>query len=341
MRSRRTASPVPPASPARRGGPVLEILESDAPIDALRRYLAGVGESPTPLDSQVVVRTATLLLESFGRERRGSDEVRQLVDLVLSRWTSLPDRDGFHGTELLSTALSMLGDDPPRLARLVAALPESPTGEVLLELAAAHARVDDRRRMLDAVRRALEAGLLPSEVRSHPDLAARLARPDRDLDALLEFATHPRVPVDVERHVPEVRSALRRLVRTLEGLGVRPRLPAPASLDHVLETERLVGIELPNDARALLTLTDGAELWEKKFLGCDDYRRGPARIGDRVAIANWGQPDDWLLYDPDGRTRGGEPGYVLVIDAAESIEHDLVGVLDLIVATASDVLGTN
>ena len=68
---------------------------------------------------------------------------------------------------------------------------------------------------------------------------------------------------------------------------------------------------------------------------------GATGIDECVPIANWGQPNDWLLFDPRGKIRGGEPGYVLMLNADELPIDDLVAALDRIARIAADVLGTN
>ena len=43
-------------------------------------------------------------------------------------------------------------------------------------------------------------------------------------------------------------------------------------LDAILDAERARKISLPNDYRALLTITNGMQLWEHEFFGAGDYR---------------------------------------------------------------------
>jgi hypothetical protein len=194
-------------------------------------------------------------------------------------------------------------------------------------------------------------------VRRDGDFADRLADPD--LLDLLDGARAPAIPVDVEPHVEPVREALDALLSTLDDFGHHGKLSPPASLDAVLAAERAKKIQLPNDYRALLTITDGFAIWDNEFLGTKDYRTdtalaksareylessasyGATGIDECVPIANWGQPNDWLLFDPRGKIRGGEPGYVLMLNADELPIDDLVAALDRIARIAADVLGTN
>ena len=135
---------------------------------------------------------------------------------------------------------------------------------------------------------------------------------------------------------------------TLEEFGEQGQLDSPTTLDNVLATEQAQRIQLPNDYRALLTLADGMKLWDNEFFGTRDYRGdtplaksaraylemsagyGATGIDDCVPLANWGQPTDWLLYDPRGTIRRGEPGYVLMLNADELPLDDLVAALERI-----------
>ena len=60
-----------------------------------------------------------------------------------------------------------------------------------------------------------------------------------------------------------------------------------------------------------------------------------------MPLANWGQPNDWLLYDPRGRIRGGAAGYVAVLGADEVALEDLTAALVWLEELARDILGTN
>ncbi|MEO7096992.1 MAG: hypothetical protein ABI175_27280, partial [Polyangiales bacterium] len=68
---------------------------------------------------------------------------------------------------------------------------------------------------------------------------------------------------------------------------------------------------------------------------------GATGIDECIPLANWGQPNDWLLYDPHGAMRRGEPGYVLMLNADELPLADLVAVLQRIERIATDILSTN
>ncbi len=50
-------------------------------------------------------------------------------------------------------------------------------------------------------------------------------------------------------------------------------------------------------------------------------------IADCIPLANWGQPNDWLLYDPRGTFRGGEPGHVVMLNTEEHPVTDLCDAL--------------
>jgi hypothetical protein len=159
--------------------------------------------------------------------------------------------------------------------------------------------------------------------------------------------------------VPGVRAALDSLVGTLREYGEQVELRPPVRLDAILDAERAHKISLPNDYRALLTITNGMKLWEHEFFGAGDYREatplaaraarwiemaasyGASGVEDCVPLACWGQPNDWLVYDPRGRLRGGDPGYVLMLNADEHALTDLSAALAHLEDIAREVLGTN
>jgi hypothetical protein len=159
--------------------------------------------------------------------------------------------------------------------------------------------------------------------------------------------------------VPIVRASLDSAVKTLREYGEVAKLEPPASLDAILAAERTRKVQLPNDYRALLTMCDGLTLWDHTFFGTVDYRNettlaksarayiesalqvGRTGIDECVPLANWGQPNDWLLYDPHGHVRGGAPGYVLMLNADECPLDGLAHALDRFERIARDVLGTN
>jgi hypothetical protein len=131
-----------------------------------------------------------------------------------------------------------------------------------------------------------------------------------------------------------VRQAVDDLVTELDRLGQPATKRPPASLEDVLAAERESRIQLPNDYRAMLTITDGLAAWEHTFYSTTDYRSAEL-VRDCVPIANGARPTDWLLYDPRGQ------GYVLMLDADELPLDDLVAALDRIGRIAADVLATN
>ncbi|MDB4964214.1 MAG: hypothetical protein JWP01_4213 [Myxococcales bacterium] len=339
------------------GGRVVEILDDEQPINALRRYLANIPGHASVQEGQVALGSAQLMLLPIAREHRGGPEVKELLDLVLSRWDAFPDQAGFHAQEFLRNAFAAVGDDPDRIALLRAHVPHDPQPELLFNIACAHAIMGDKRAMLDALREAIAGGVTAAQIRRDDDFTPFLD--DDDFTELLDGASSPPIPVDIEPHIEPVRSALDALLSTLREFGEQGRLHPPASLDLVLSAERTRKVQLPNDFRALLTLADGLAVWEHEFFGTKDYRTdtelarsarrylessasyGATGIDECVPIANWGQPNDWLLYDPRGKIRGGEPGYVLMLNADELAIDDLVAALDRIARIAADVLGTN
>jgi len=359
--------PTAPARPAPRvppvlvrpagGGRVVEILDAEQPIEALRRYLAKIVGTASVQEGQVALGSAQLMLLPIAREHRGGAEVKALLDLVLSRWVAFPDPAGFHAQEFLRNAFAAVGEDRERIAQLLELVPAEPSSELLLAIACAHAIAGDRPAMVAALRGAIAAGVTAAQVRRDGDLARFLDDPE--LLELLDGARAPAIPVDLDPHLEPVREALDALVSTLEDLGQRGTLNPPATLDLVLSAERAKKIQLPNDYRALLTIADGFSIWDNAFLGTIDYRTdtplaksareylemsagyGATGIDECVPIANWGQPNDWLLFDPHGTIRGGEPGYVLMLNADELPIDDLVAALDRIARIAADVLGTN
>jgi hypothetical protein len=343
---------------ALRSSPVVEILDDPHPIVALRRFLESIRGDATQQQAQIALGAAQLMLLPIAREHRGGAEVKELVDLVLHRWDDFGERrTGFHAQEFLRNALSAIGVDRDRIARLEALVPPNASAELLFNLACAHAVARDKVALLRAVDAALEAGATPAQFRrdadflpyqQDPDVALRLARADV-----------PQIPVDVEPHVPGVRAALDSLVGTLREYGEQVELRPPVRLDAILDAERAHKISLPNDYRALLTITNGMKLWEHEFFGAGDYREatplaaraarwvqmaasyGASGLEDCVPLACWGQPNDWLVYDPRGRLRGGDPGYVLMLDADEHALTDLTAALAHLEVIARDVLGTN
>ncbi len=341
-----------------RSSPVVEILDDAYPIGALRRFLDSIKGEATEQQAQIALGSAQLLLLPIAREHRGGPEVKELVDLVLERWNDFgARRTGFHAQEFLRNAFAGIGVDRERIARLESLIPPRAGAELLFNVACAHAVARDMVAMLRAVERALDAGASPAEFRRDSDFAPYVADPD--LLAVLARAEMPPIPVDVDPHVAPVRKALDSLVATLRELGMRVELRPPVRLDAILDAERARKISLPNDYRALLTISNGMDVWEQKFFAAGDFREptklalraqqflqtsaqsGAIGIEDCIPLASWGQPSDWLLYDPRGNIRGGDPGYVLVQNADEVPLPGLVAALARIEHIARDVLGTN
>jgi hypothetical protein len=150
------------------------------------------------------------------------------------------------------------------------------------------------------------------------------------IDLLDEEVSLPAIPVRIEPHVRRVRQAVDALVTELERLGQPATTNPPASLEDVLAAERAARIQLPNDYRAMLTITDGLAAWEHTFLGTKDLLLAHL-VRDCVPIASSAKPNDWLLYDPRGE------GYLL----ADQPIADLVAALGRIGRIASDALELN
>jgi hypothetical protein len=346
-----------PVTPAGGGARVVEILEDEQPIDALRRFLSTIEGEASLQQGQIALGSAQLMLLPIAREHRGGAEVKELLDLVLSRWHDFPDPQGFHAQEFLRNAFAAVGDDPERIARLVQLVPSDASAELRFNIACAYAVIGTKAAMLRSLEAALAAGATPAQVRRDADFEPFAGDPD--LERLLEGASSPVIPVDIRPYVHPVRSALDSLIATLKEYGEQSQLGAPTTLDNVLATERSRRIQLPNDYRALLTLADGMKIWDNEFFGTRDYRSetelarkarlyleesagyGATGIDECIPLANWGQPNDWLLYDPRGTIRRGEPGYVLMINADELPLEDLVAALERLERIASDILGTN
>jgi hypothetical protein len=343
---------------ATRSSPVVEILDDAYPIGALRRFLDSIKGYATQQQAQIALGAAQLMLLPSAVPARGAAEVKEIVDMVLERWADFGDRrNGFHAQEFLRNAFGVIGVDRERIARLVALVPPHTTTELLYNLAAAHAVARDKVAMLVAVERALDAGATTGQFRRGSDFVPYASDPD--LSALLARAEVPPIPVDVDPHRVRVRTALDALVATLRELGMKVELRPPVRLDAILDAERAAKISLPNDYRALLTITNGMRAWDHEFFGAGDFREptklatrarsylaaaanfGTAGIEGCVPLAAWQGHNDWLLYDPRGEVRGGDPGYVLKLDAQELPVADLVSALARIEATARDVLGTN
>lgn len=354
----------PPARPGARkpparlsgGSSVVKVLESRQPIEALRKFLARIPDQATMEQGQIALGSAQLMLLPIAHEHRGGDEVKQLLDLVLARWDAFPDRSGFHAQEFLRNAFAAVGDDRDRIARLSALVPPDATSELRFNMAGAYAVAGDRPAMLHALEAALAVGATAAQVRRDPDLARFIDDPA--VAALLDRAAAPAIPVDVAPHVAPVRAALDAVIAALREIGGHSRLQPPATLDEVLAAERASRIQLPNDYRALLTISDGAVLWDHELFGTGDLR-GDTPLAHRareflttsarnggigmdacVALASWGQPDHWLLYDPRGVIREGTPGYVVMLADPLPIAG-LTDALRRLEDAARDVLATN
>jgi hypothetical protein len=349
--------PLAAPQPAGGGARVVEILEDEHPIDALRRFLSTVAGPASTRQGQIALGSAQLMLLPIARGHRGGQEVKDLLDLVLERWADFPDPDGFHAQEFLRNAFAAVGDDPERMAKLVALVPEDASAELRFNVACAYAVMGTKAAMLQALGQAIDAGATPSQIRRDEDFARYLDDPD--FGALLDGASAPSIPVDIKPHMHPVRSALDSLVATLKEYGEQGQLNPGTTLDNVIATEKARKIQLPNDYRALLTLTDGMKLWDNEFFGTRDYRGettlaknareylemsagyGATGIDECIPLANWGQPSDWLLYDPRGAVRRGQPGYVLMLNADELPLEDLVAALRRLEEIATDILSTN
>jgi SMI1/KNR4 family protein SUKH-1 len=357
---RSTGKPSAPRKPAAArlsgGSAVVKVLESRQPIEALRKFLARIAGDATKEQGQIALGSAQLMLLPIAHEHRGGDAVKQLLDLMLARWDAFPDRSGFHAQEFLRNAFAAVGDDRARIAQLAALVPADATSELRFNIAAAHAVTGDRSAMLGALEAALAVGATAAQVRRDPDLARFVEDPA--VAALLDRAAAPAIPVDVAPHVGPVRAALDSLIEALREIGGHSRLQPPASLDAVLAAERAGRIQLPNDYRALLTISDGGALWDHELFGTRDLRgeTGLARRAREflamsasyggigmdacVPLASWGQPDHWLLYDPRGVVRDGTPGYVVML-ADPSPVAGLAEALRKVEDAARDALATN
>ncbi len=339
-----------------RSSPVVEILDDAYPLGALRRFLDSIKGEATAQQSEIALGAAQLLLLPIAREARGGGEVKELVDLVLERWADFGERRlGFHAQEFLRNAFSAVGVDRERIARLEARVPDEASGELLFEVACAHAVARDQVAMLRGVERALAAGATPSQFRREPDFAPYTSDPA--LAAILARADIPAIPVDVDPYRAPVRDALDSLVGALKELGGQVELRPPARLDTILDAERAGKLSLPNDYRAFLSITNGMRLLDREFLATVDYHEptllaqrahhfvhaeyATGGLSDCVPLASWGQPDDWLLYDPRGRVRGGAPGYLATLGKREIILDDLVAALSWLEAMSREILGTN
>ena len=359
------SKPPPPAASSRKppparlsgGSAVVKVLESRQPIEALRKFLARIPGDVTREQGQIALGSAQLMLLPIAHEHRGGEEVKQLLDLVLARWDAFPDRSGFHAQEFLRNAFAAVGDDRERIARLSALVPADATSELRFNMAGAYAAAGDRPAMLRALEAALAVGASAAQVRRDPDLARHLHDPA--VAALLDRAAAPAIPVDIEPHVAPVRAALEALIAALHKLGGHSRLYPPAPLDAVLAAERAGRIQLPNDYRALLTISDGAALWDHELFGTRDLRGdtplahrareflatstsyGGIGMDECVPLASWGRPNHWLLYDPRGTVRDGAPGYLVVFTADPWPIADLADAFRKLEDSVRDVLATN
>lgn len=142
-----------------------------------------------------------------------------------------------------------------------------------------------------------------------------------------------------------VREALAVLTDLVQQHGELVQLNGPAPLDVILAAERARGISLPNDFRALLVAHDGGRLHDFQWVGTADLngesglwaqgceflrdcaREGDTRVVGCVALANLGEPNDWLLFDGAGQLRDGEPGWVMMLFAGELAVDGLAAAL--------------
>src|SRR5262249_37865568 len=219
----RRANP-PPRGPARRprarlsgGSPVVKVLESRQPIEALRKFLARIPDKATMEQGQIALGSAQLMLLPIAHEHRGGDEVKQLLDLVLARWDAFPDRSGFHAQEFLRNAFAAVGDDHDRITRLSALVPSDASSELRFNMAGAYAVAGDRPAMLRALEAALAVGATAAQVRRDPDLARFVDDPA--VAALLDRSAAPAIPVDIAPHVAPVHAALDSLIAALREIG--------------------------------------------------------------------------------------------------------------------------
>lgn len=115
------------------------------------------------------------------------------------------------------------------------------------------------------------------------------------------------IAAKVATHVPAVRAALDDAIRAVRDYHGIVELNPPASIDAIIAAERASAVRLPDDYRALLTLTDGMRLWDEAFLGTLDFATATdlsshAPMDDDLVPLLRAGDDAWLLYDPR-RTR--------------------------------------
>jgi hypothetical protein len=163
----------------------------------------------------------------------------------------------------------------------------------------------------------------------------------------------PRIPVDLDPYLPGVRAAFDTLVATLDELGSTAELRTPVRLDAILDAERAGKLSLPNDYRALLTLSNGLRVLDHEFFGLADFREptelaqrarryvGQAGLDACVPIAAWGPTGEWIFYDPHGAVRADGPGYVLAHGDETFPVDDLASTLAHLAWLARDTLATN
>lgn len=322
---------------------VLDILQSARPVGGFTKMANGLVGRVGKEDAEAMLTCATLLLARFGTHARGGREVREIVDAVLGRWDALPQR-GHHAEELLRNALAAVGKDPARYAALASRVPKGKVeAQLVFNLTCAAALAGDDKGMLVAMERALKAGVSPKQIAGDDDLKREGAKPK--VRKLLLAHAPKAIPVKVKPHLASVKRAFAVAVHPFEKRGHTVKLGKPATLAKIAAAEKKAKVSFPNDYRALLTLHDGATLYDNVFLGTADWAggkvMGAARrfIDDAVAcgatglddclpIANLGQPNDWLVYDPRGAARGGKPGYLIILNADELPMKSLVAALE-------------
>ena len=321
---------------------VLDILQSARPLGGFSKMVNSLAARISKEDAEALLACATLLLARFGTQARGGREVREIVDLVVARWEALPKK-GFHAEEFLRNGLAAIGKDVPRYNAIAKLVPKGKIeAQLVFNLACAAALAGDEKTMLSALERALLAGVSPKQAEGDDDLR-RAAQTPKAKKLLARFAPKP-IPVNTKPHLAPVRRALDVARRPFEKRGVAIKAGKPATMARIAAAEKKAQVSFPNDYRALLSLHDGIALDDNVFLGTADWAGGKlmthARryIDDSVAygatglddcfpIANLGQPNDWLLFDPRGAARGGKPGYLIVLNADEQPMKDLAASL--------------
>ncbi|HEU0030014.1 MAG TPA: SMI1/KNR4 family protein [Kofleriaceae bacterium] len=300
-------------------------------------------------DAEAVLGLGAIALAGFAGTR-GDREAERVIAAVLARLPQLPKR-GYHFEQFVRNALGVVGPERlPAVERLVPATVDEPA--IHLNLACARAAAGDRRGVIAAIERGLAAGMSRHAFANDPELAAMLAT--KQVAALLSPPKLPAIAWDVAPHVARLSKIVQAFAAKCVAQGDWLELGHASTKSAIVAVEKQLGVPLPNDFRAFLTLHDGlkaghfgyghrrvsgdeilglADLgggkrtsdtqlakWAREWLD-GQARHGSSTILDCVPLATFTQTSNWVLYDPIGHYlaevtgKRARPGYIMQMNA--------------------------